>query len=256
MNCPKSPRKLLGSAFIVAMGVAAVFGIRWWNDRHPELPMDLISQLPANCRQVVLVISPNASSASARLWRLERTDGGSWHAVSGSIPVTLGRNGLGEGLGEHRVMQTRDLPMKREGDGRSPAGIFRLPFAFGYDDSVSGLRMRYVRCTDTLAGVDDVKSKYYNQVVDAAAVTKDWDNAEVMRRQDGLYRLGAFVAHNPESAPGAGSCIFLHLWRGPEEPTAGCTAMSDENLQSLLAWLDPAAEPRLVQTAKAVSFPP
>ena len=64
---------------------------------------------------------------------------------------------------------------------------------------------------------------------------------------DGLYRWGIVVGHNPANQPGAGSCIFIHLWRGPGQPTAGCTAMSEENLPRILAWLDPALDPRLVQ---------
>ncbi|MGB3544100.1 MAG: hypothetical protein WBA11_14375, partial [Rubrivirga sp.] len=44
-----------------------------------------------------------------------------------------------------------------------------------------------------------------------------------------------------------GSCIFMHVWRGPGTSTAGCTAMPDERLQSVMAWLDADAAPVLVQ---------
>ena len=60
------------------------------------------------------------------------------------------------------------------------------------------------------------------------------------------YRRGAVVQYNTPATPGAGSCIFLHIWSGPSKGTAGCTAMSAENLDVLLRWLDPASNPRLL----------
>jgi D-alanyl-D-alanine dipeptidase len=68
-----------------------------------------------------------------------------------------------------------------------------------------------------------------------------------MRRADNLYRWGIVVDHNTPPVPGAGSCIFLHVWRGPESATNGCTAMAEHDLQSLITWLDPQANPVLVQ---------
>ena len=83
-----------------------------------------------------------------------------------------------------------------------------------------------------------------------------------MRRRDGLYRIGVVVAHNgsgvgpgvlaappagPAPVPGGGSCIFLHVWRGPGTATAGCTAMPDAALQEVIVWLDADAAPVLVQ---------
>lgn len=216
----------------------------------PEIPTLLAPAVPNTCHQVVLVLSPEAKSIPARLWLLERsspTD--EWHATSGPIPVTLGRNGLAWGEGEHTMPAPEGFPIKQEGDGCSPAGVFQIPFAFGYApaNEATKIRLRYVPVTDTLAGVDDVNSKYYNQVIDASTVTKDWQSNETMLRPDGLYRWGAFIAHNPRNESGRGSCIFFHLWTGPTGPTAGCTAMTEENVVALLSWLDPAKEPRLVQ---------
>jgi len=69
-----------------------------------------------------------------------------------------------------------------------------------------------------------------------------------MRMADDEYKLGIFVAHNaaPTEA-GAGSCVFLHIWKEPGHPTSGCTAMSEGSIESLLGWLDPRSNPVLVQ---------
>jgi len=59
------------------------------------------------------------------------------------------------------------------------------------------------------------------------------------------------VEHNAAAVPGAGSCIFLHIWGGPAKGTAGCTAMAEEDLVRLLGWLDHKESPRLVQLPEA-----
>ena len=69
-----------------------------------------------------------------------------------------------------------------------------------------------------------------------------------MLRDDDLYKWGVFVEHNTKpTKPEYGSCIFFHLWRGPGKHTAGCTAMTENNMLDLIKWLDASKEPRLVQ---------
>jgi len=50
---------------------------------------------------------------------------------------------------------------------------------------------------------------------------------------------------------GKESYIFLHIWRGPDKPTAGCTAMEESALRSLLSRLDAGRKPLLVQLPRA-----
>jgi len=59
------------------------------------------------------------------------------------------------------------------------------------------------------------------------------------------------VDHNGHHLPGKGSCIFLHIWRGPGQGTVGCTAMPREQLESIISSLDPIKFPLLVQMPKA-----
>jgi hypothetical protein len=47
--------------------------------------------------------------------------------------------------------------------------------------------------------------------------------------------------------PLGGSCLFMHIWAGAGHGTAGCTAMPQSELESVLLWLDPARKPLLVQ---------
>lgn len=208
-------------------------------------------------RQLLVVTTAGWDTVAGTLRRFERdAPGGDWRAVGEAVPVVVGRSGMGWGKGLHAADPAAGDPVKREGDGRAPAGAFRIGSAFGYASasSVRWIRLPYIRSTETFRCVDDVKSAYYNRVVDSAAVRKDWTGTvERMRLADDQYKLGAIVEHNwgGQTRPGDGSCIFLHVWRGPGEGTAGCTAMAEASIAAVLRWLDPALAPALVQLPRA-----
>jgi len=96
--------------------------------------------------------------------------------------------------------------------------------------------------------VDDPSSRHYNRLVDRSEIASpDWKSSEKMREIE-EYVWGVVVAQNSEPVePGAGSCIFLHAWSGPEGATVGCTAMPTERIRELVHWLDPDTMPVLVQ---------
>ena len=223
----------------------------------------------ADARQLVLVVTPGWDSVGATLRRYERDRAGSaWRVAAPPIPAVVGRTGLawGDGLAPSAGERARLTgPVKREGDGRAPAGAFRLGAAFGFapPDSVRPwLRMPYRQVTADFECVDDVASRHYNRLVHRAdAVPMDWSSSERMRTVQ-QYRFGLVVDHNAGAGdgaprPGGGSCIFLHIWARPSAPgarpvgTAGCTAFAPEELEALLRWLDPAARPMLVQLPEA-----
>ena len=206
--------------------------------------------IPDDSRQLIVVVTPGWTATSGTLYRFERESDG-WRPIGPRVDVVVGRAGLGWGRGLHLPINTS--PLKREGDGRAPAGVFALTEAFGYapQDSVE-TRLPYLRATPDLECVDDVESAFYNQVVDRRRVDQDWTSHEEMRRRDVLYRRGVVVAHNASPAvPAGGSCIFLHVWRGPLSTTSGCTAMPEENLEEVIAWLDRESSPVLVQLPSA-----
>jgi D-alanyl-D-alanine dipeptidase len=208
------------------------------------------ADLSRHSRQCVVVVAPAWNSKTALLRAFERTSpDGDWKMRGNATPVVLGKNGLGWGRGVIK-MKSDAGPRKIEGDNRAPAGIFRLGPAFGYApaQSASWIKLHYVPLTKTTEGIDDPGSHYYNQLVDRSKVARvDWRSSEQMRRADDLYKWGVFVAHNPAAASGAGSCIFLHIWKNSSTPTTGCTAIAERDLVQLLRWLDPNAQPFLAQ---------
>lgn len=159
------------------------------------------------------------------------------------MAATVGRNGLAWG-------DDKKPDHKVEGDGKAPAGIFNLSYAFGYaqPDSAQWIQLPYVQAHDQLVCVDDSSSRFYNQMVSEDTISeRDWSSAEKMLI-DHQYEWGVVVDFNrPKATPGRGSCIFLHVWKEPGHPTSGCTAMSEGDLLQLLRWLDPKKGPLLVQ---------
>jgi D-aminopeptidase len=210
------------------------------------------SPVPAESRQIVLSLSAGWDQTRAILQPYARPAmDASWVPVGAPIESSLGRAGLAWGRGLHPAGLPG--PEKREGDGRSPAGVFDLRLVTGHAKAAPpGTRMPYREATAGLRCVDDAFSSRYNQLADEAKTKKDWSSAEDMRRADDLYRFVVWVGHNDTPVvPGGGSCIFLHLRAGPDATTSGCTAFEPEPMERLLRWLDPVARPVLVQLPDA-----
>ncbi|SDL70219.1 L,D-transpeptidase family protein [Siphonobacter aquaeclarae] len=193
---------------------------------------------PAQAQEQLLVVKTrNTGTSEGVLTRFERIKG-HWKQRGVSLPVAIGRTGLAPANG------------KREGDGKSPSGLLRLETAFGTEPKPAGMKWPYLQTDGSCYCVDDVQSEWYNRIVHADTVRKDWQSAEKMKID--AYRYGLVIGYNTEQpVPGKGSCIFLHIWDGPAIGTAGCTALSESNLLAILKWLDPAKKPVLIQVSQA-----
>lgn len=204
--------------------------------------------------QLVVVTTDGWDATQGRLQAYERSGDG-WRAQGAAFKVSVGRSGSAWGVGLHPAQA--GLPQKREGDGRSPAGVFDIGPAFGYAPRITSV-LPYQPMRDTSYCMDVPDSRYYNRIVDAEVVGAEAveGSTEPMRldlhnKGDRRYREGFVIEHNPKAEPGRGSCIFAHLWRAPGEATAGCTAMEPEHMSALLAWLRADARPRFVLLPQA-----
>ncbi len=183
---------------------------------------------PEISRQVIEVVSSGKSVFQAKLtaWTYDK---GVWHKTFGPWPAVIGRNGFAP------------LNAKREGDGRTPSGLYFVGVAFGRAASlVTGLDYR--QATDSDVWIDDSSSFEYNRWVNGVPQAV---SHEKMLRSDGLYDLGAVIAYNTDPViPGNGSAIFIHIWREHgRKPTAGCVALGQDRLSRLLAWMDKEMKP-------------
>ena len=138
---------------------------------------------------------------------------------------------------------------KKEGDGKSPAGLFSIGPVFGDEAHRSyAKKMPFVLVADDLECVDDPSSQYYNRFVNADSIPNpDWKSSEKMKEIGSLYALGIVVQHNLHPIqPEMGSAIFIHKF-GKDVGTAGCTAMQEEDLNEVVLWLDAQKYPCLIQ---------
>jgi L,D-peptidoglycan transpeptidase YkuD (ErfK/YbiS/YcfS/YnhG family) len=169
--------------------------------------------------KIVLVLGSDKSS-TVKLYAFERTKNG-W-AERIRTDGFAGRNGIDR--------------IKREGDGKTPSGVYSFGRAFGTADD-PGAATPYTRLSDGDLWVDDPQSESYNKWVKNGEVDKDWASAEDLSKETSAYKYA--IAINYNTAPivkGAGSAIFLHCAAG--RPTAGCIAVPEKSMMELLGFID------------------
>ena len=146
-----------------------------------------VFKLNEKTQQAVVGISESWDSSHVSLGFYEKKNG-SW-VVSGNFwKGRLGRNGSAWGLG----LSPKFLkPSKREGDGKSPAGVFAIGGAWGYDKIISKQpSMIYRRITTKDLWVEDSKSDFYNQHIKLQAEpSTDWEKKQQMRQNDPAHSL-------------------------------------------------------------------
>lgn len=233
---------LVSAALIASVLFAAGCAHRPTQDRAP-------ASVWSESRQLVLVTVPDWNTDHGTLRRYARNAAG-WHLVGDARAAMIGRSGAAWGAGLQPT--PRQGPVKREGDGRAPAGVFRIGRAFGYA-AQAATALPYDAMQASHYCVDVNESPLYNRIVDTRVVGAQAvvGSTEPMRRDihadgDERYRLGFVIEHNTDAIPAAGSCIFAHLWKSPTDATAGCTAMDETTMNDLLAWLRPERQPLFV----------
>ncbi len=202
-----------------------------------ELPSAIRTYLARSgakhANQLLVAAGERFGTHKILLYSLKRNTQGAWVSAFRAVPATIGTRGFAP-PGE-----------KREGDGRSPSGVYPLGFAFGYFPP-AGVRTKlpYRQVTTESWWDTEPGSPTYNtwRVGPPTVESFEW-----MRRRDEQYRLGLVIEYNMNpTVAGHGSAIFLHIWRGPNLPTAGCVGVSERDARRILDWLNPADRPMIV----------
>ncbi len=205
------------------------------------------SEIPNSALQLIEVITADSNAIHGKMQLFERADSISAWKLINSFAVVIGKNGLAADRIQNPIAQK----IKHEGDGCSPAGIFSLSKIFSYNN-LTDLQFPFKQVDENDLCVDDVTSLYYNLLIDDDTIAlKDYTSFESMQRNDLQYEYGVWVNYNtsPQIA-GAGSCIFLHIWKDENHGTSGCTAMEKENMLTLIHWMDEKKCPLLYQHVK------
>jgi len=141
-----------------------------------------------------------------------------------ALPVALGKGGI--------------KANKREGDGGTPRGVFRLKRLWWRADRhprpVTSLPAQRIGFAD--GWCEDPNDRRYNRPIKVPVHAR----GDRLTRTDKLYDFIVEIDHNtrPRIA-GRGSAVFIHAAREGFTPTAGCVALDLKMLRRLLARLGP-----------------
>ena len=136
------------------------------------------------------------------------------------VPCALGRTGR--------------AARKREGDGATPVGVWRIVEVLYRADRVPRPQtvLPVGRLKPNHGWCDAVGDRNYNRLVRHPYPA----SAERMWRDDALYDVVVVLSHNRvPRVQGAGSAIFMHLNQPNYTPTEGCIALNEHNLRRVLA---------------------
>lgn len=231
----------LATAMAVAVAAPAAAAV------PPYHPSRLTHLGPAE--QVVVVTAPSWRSTHAVLRAYERTGQG-WRQVIGATPARLGYAGL------------VPAAQRRQGTGKTPAGTFAIPSAFGrLANPGTGLPYRQFDRDDAWT----YNPRYPGTYNVFQTVGRPWSSyggyVERLWEYGSQYRYVAVLDFNLPDGPvrtgpdgvrrvsrpadiRAGGGIFLHVSNGTK--TAGCIAIPQDRMRDVLRWLDPARHPRIV----------
>ncbi|WP_027183449.1 hypothetical protein [Desulfovibrio inopinatus] len=217
-----------------------------------------IAQTPLrDSLQLITVVTPRWSSNSCVMQLYTRTrDEDSWTTQGDAWPCAVGRNGVAWGRG--KLMIDESGPRKREGDGKSPAGMFDLSGAFGrtpvQQADTAGVTLNYREITPDTVCVNQWGTEFYNTIVDVKQNPEAAGlHAEQMYRSSETNTWGLIIEHNRQHpVEGAGTCVFVNVWPGPRRPTGGSVGSDIAHIHDLVLTLDPRKNPVLVVLPKAV----
>ena len=195
----------------------------------PKAPDFGIPVSVGDAQQIVTVTASSSSATTGTLRAWQKQSNGSWTVVHGPYQAWLGRAGIGQ---------------QSEGSTRTPIGTFTLTEAFGRDPD-PGTALPYHQTQPNDWWVSDVHSSKYNTLQTCSKCSFDTSVSEHLYYEVPYYDYAVVMDVNRWPAePGAGSAFFLHV--SPyHEPTAGCVAIDEDHLLTIMRWLDPDKHPRI-----------
>ena len=176
-----------------------------------------VAKLKAAQDSQQLAIISATHGTHARFSFHEKDDSGTWREVL-SCPAYIGKKGLGK---------------TREGDSKTPVGVFTFMMAFGIH-SDPGSPMGYTQVDETHYWVGDSSSDKYNQFVS----TRDYDAFDPKQSEHIIdykpaYHYCLNISWNIDGTPGKGSAIFLHCYT-KNKFTGGCVSLPEEVMREVV----------------------
>ena len=125
---------------------------------------------------------------------------------------------------------------KKEGDGITPKGIFKLKKIYYRNDKVKNIvtKVKKIKITKDMGWCDDPKSKFYNKLIRLPSKFSH----EKLYRKDNIYNLIIVLDYNMNPVTkNKGSAIFIHLAKKNYKPTQGCMGLKQNDLIKLIKMI-------------------
>lgn len=196
-------------------------------DMSPEWVRDLPQAKDPGNDQLFIVAASGMDKTAANVSLHERDKNGNWIEVL-SVDGCVGKNGM--------VYDEE----RKEGCGRTPIGIYRFNMAFGIAPD-PGCAFQYVQVTDDLYWSSDMREgMHYNEMISINDCPDlDTKNSEHLIDYTKAYQYCLNISFNEECTIGKGSAIFLHCYGSNRNYTAGCVAVSEEDMVTIMNLVDP-----------------
>ena len=188
---------------------------------------DWVGKLDAagDAKQMLIVAAFSADATDAWISLHEKQSDGSWHMVMTS-PGFIGKNGLGK---------------TREGDAKTPVGIFHFNRAFGIADD-PGCAIPYVKVDQDTDWFGEPRDGYrYNELVnlkDLPGLDLESGDSEHIIDYPYHYQYCLNISYNEEGTPGLGSAIFLHCLAPAKPFTGGCVSIPEDHMRFVMQKVD------------------
>ena len=181
------------------------------------LEIDKIN-IPADS-QALITLAGSSTLDTGELNVYTKGDDGAWKTVYAGVRAKYGMNGLYK---------------EKEGDSKTPVGVFKLNTPFGIADSVEGFPDNYIKVDSDMYWNGDSASDRYNKLVNAKEYTAfDRSASEHLINYSGYYDYCIDTGYNYEGTPYRGSAIFLHCVVN-DEHTHGCIAIPKEYMTEIM----------------------
>ncbi|WP_096303822.1 L,D-transpeptidase [Jatrophihabitans sp. GAS493] len=185
-----------------------------------------------NATRVITVVARSTGSTTATLQAWNKAAGGGWIRYGAAVTAHIGSQGM--------------TTAPSESKSATPIGSYTLTTSFGWRSN-PGTALPYRLTNANSWWVSDPSSSKYNTYQSCAPGASCGFNQHLSEHLRGVsvYPYAVVINYNTGPiVPGAGSAIFLHVTDG--KATAGCVAIPQAKLVTLMKWLTPAAHPRII----------
>lgn len=178
--------------------------------------------------RLIMVKYKGGSKATVEMWakyevlgKLKKGSGytgpvTAWYRIL-SCPAYVGKNGINK---------------VKEGDKKTPTGAFHITMAFGIKDSPGTSGISYTKLNKYLYWSGEKAT--YNTLVDVRDLGRKSMAGEHLITYVPFYNYSLAMDFNKGGVYKAGSAIFMHCWKPGRNFTAGCIAVSEENMKTVV----------------------